>query len=327
MSKVTMGTDLRVLTKSGFKNYNELSPGDYVLSCDLSGYSVWDQVLSVGTALESHQSFVLKSRNVNGTYPVNHRVVCKGTHGGRVIIPVSEFIFKYHRIFSVAASGISEDYPIQDDMIRLYAWSLTDATLRDNGNYYFYQRASNSHKITDCLTSLGFEFTTSVRTRDITHIAGTKLKKSPEPEVTIRMRVDNARNLPWAGHSSFTETMFDWSERQVDLFVETYMDADGSQHPTGKKFTGVLYSVDPDLVDVLQILLTANGFRSSRYLPKGRTNDHRLNICKRTDYASGGASGNVTQSTATVPMWTLELKNDRVFVECGGTIHLTEFNL
>lgn len=327
MSKVTIGTDLRLLTKTGYKDHNEISPGDTVLSCDSNGVVDWITVLSAEAEYNPTPSFLLSSRNVKGTYPENHRLVFKNTHGGRISTPMSNFIFKYHRIFTVSAKGRQDDFPISDDMVRLYAWCLTDSHLRSNGNYYFTQRESNYHKITDCLDSLGLLYTTSVRTRDITHIDGTKLRKPPEPEVTIRMKVNDARSLPWAGHNSLIDDVFSWSERQVDLFIETYMDADGSQHPTGNKLTGALYSIDPDLVDILQILITANGFRSSRYLPEGRRNDHRLNVCKRTEYASGSASSSVTLSPEPSSMWTFEVMGDRVFVECGGTIHLTEFNL
>lgn len=313
---------MRAVTKQGFKTYEQLTLNDEVMSVDDDGNTIWQPVQEIIIKDYVGPLHSLSAKGVLGEFTPGHRIVYRRYHDSKWREDKAKN-FKPTASKNIVTSGLNNktDYPMSDDLIKLYAWCLTDAYLWDNGNWHFYQSSDKAYRIRDILDSLSLNYGETTRTRtDITEIAGKTFKNPPKPETTVRMRVAEARELPWDTNKCLADFVWKLSTRQVDILLSEMIFTDGSKAVHANFNTGVLYCVTPQIEDDLQILLCMNGYRTSKYEP--RPDDRRLNLCKRstttltkdTYYTTKDYDGKV---------WCVSVPNGRFFIELNGSIHLT----
>lgn len=312
---------MRAVTQAGFKHYSELQIGEKVMSVDDDGNTIWLPIKNLIVKDYDGPLYILKAHGISGEFTPGHRIVYRKYKSGKWAESTAE-TFKQNTNTSIITAGSASevDYAISDDLIKLYAWCITDAHHRDDGNWYFYQASERVSRITDILDALGYEYGISTRHRDITEIAGRRLKTKPKSETTVRMRVTDARTLPWDNNKELAPFVSQLSKRQFDLLVSEILFTDGSVSNTGCLNTGVIYSMTPTLKDAFQIQLAAHGYRTSRYEP--RPGDDRLNICNRTASTLTN-KGSLEVKPYAGKVWCVTVDNGRFFMEHNGSIHLT----
>lgn len=311
----------RAVTPTGFTQYTDLKPGDKVLSVSDDGNQSWQTIQEVIIKDYSGPLTYVSSRGLDMALTPGHRVVYQSerSNSWREILAKDLASAPSPKRITRAATNPNPDAPLSDDMIRLYAWCITDGHHRENGGWHFYQRESTSYRIKDILTNLNIKFTTSTRIRNTTHIQGKELKNTPQPEVTIRIPVAEGRKLQW-DKKTLWGSVWSWSERQVNLFVEELVFCDGSWAKNYPGTSGVIYCTPPERIDSIRLLLTLNGWRTSLYNP--RPGDFRLNISKHTtSYISRTTS--ITQEEYQGKVWCVTVPNGRFFAERNGKIFLT----
>lgn len=309
----------RAVTPTGFTLYTDLKSGDKVLSVSDDGSQSWQTIQEVIIKDYSGPLVYVSSRGLDMALTPGHRVVYQNQHNDTWREVLAKDLTPSLKKITRAATNPNPDAPLSDDMIRLYAWCITDGHHRANGGWHLYQRESTAYRIKDILTNLNIKFTTSTRIRNTTHIQGKELRSTPQPEVTIRIPVVEGRKLPW-DKKTLWESVWSWSERQVDLFVEELVFCDGSWAKNYPNSSGVIYCTPPERIDSIRLLLTLNGWRTSLYNP--RPGDFRLNISKHTtSYMSQTTS--ITQEEYQGKVWCVTVPNGRFFAERNGKIFLT----
>ena len=309
----------RAITPQGFADYSSLRKGDLVLSVDDDGNRVWQPIQDIIIKDYVGDMVSVKSRGMDMLLTPNHRVVYQSHRGKWKEVLAQDLNGKGIKNIHRAVSNPLPDADISDDMIRLYAWCITDGHHRQNGGWHLYQRESSAPQIRGILDRLGIPYGESTRVRDITHIMGKELKSKPQPEVTFRISAEEGRKLHWNKKEIWDE-VWNWSERQVDIFLTEVVFCDGSWGGASEGMAGVIYCTPPERRESLRLLATLNGWRTSEYTP--REGDYRLNISKHSVSAIH-KNTQISRETYSGKVWCVTVPNGRFFAERGGKTFLT----
>lgn len=309
----------RCVTRRGFVQVGSLMPDDEVLSVDDEGISIW---LPINKIIRRHHSGVMhhiKSRGLDMLVTPGHRVVGRTLSGGWTERLGSEVASSPS--FKVIRAGHNPrtDAPISDSRIKLYAWCLTDSHKSERGYWRFYQKQSGSGRILSLLDELKIPYSVSTRSRKIEEICGKRLKKAPEPDVTVRIPAEESRKLDW-DIDRLDDLVWTLSERQVQVFLDELIFCDGSWQPSHNSCA--LYGNGKDeWWDDLRILLAQNGYRTS--ISEPRVADIRMNISKMDMLHVRHPKDVVSEVDYDGDVWCLQVDNGRFFIERNGKIQLT----
>lgn len=170
-----------------------------------------------------------------------------------------------------------------DDQIRLAAWVLTDGHINsDTSSVYVYQSKERGiEEIRGILTRLGVEWDEKVRPGRFDGV----IIKSALPQHVFRVG-----RTPWlaelvGGHEkSIPDWVHECTDRQFEVFLESYVDGDGSRRPPREKsWARVIYGTHR-MLSQLQAACVTHGFRASlSWQPRGDGDDgyYRLNVTRR----------------------------------------------
>lgn len=321
--------DTKALTRDGFKSYNELRIGDKVLSCYDDGSTKWEPIRRVVSYHYNGPMISYVGRGFDGMVTPEHRIVLRKTlKNGEASNNWKEYVggdllspFKKGYI-QTSTDNKQSEFDINDDMIRLLAWCLTDGSYR-NDVWVIYQRESNAHKIRNILVGLNLSFKESIRSRDPISIADKTIKRKPENEVSFYIHKKASTTLPFEG-KSLPKWVNNLSARQFEIFWDTMVDGDGSyrsaQLPEDETNSGVLYCNLSSLRDELRVALAINGYSSS--VSVFNNSDFRLNFTRRS-YRMLNKKIQISSVDYDGIVWCVSVDSGRFFVERNGKIHLT----
>jgi hypothetical protein len=212
----------------------------------------------------------------------------------------------------------SNGCPLPDDWIRIAAWLYTDSSIgRDHHDVNFYQRKSKYKLITDILDNIGAEYRVHERDRGITHICGKKLLKPPEPEITISTLPAWSRrmyDLVGGDKNVIADWLWDLDDRQFEIFLRSFIDADGSVHPRSPTSL-MIYCSREKMAGQIQALCLIHGYRAtiSEY---GKNKYLRINIIKME--AASVVTHDVKQVHYTGKIWCVTVPSGNFLVRRGG---------
>lgn len=252
----------------------------------------------------------------------NHRLVYRSTGARSFKLDEIQNITLGDIVVPVSGRGLTQDLGLTDDEIRLGAWLCTDARVVGSQRI-IYQRQSNSAKIEDLLDRLNVFYTKRVRSNDrTTHICGRRLLSVPEPSVEFyilsasadlvdKLVKENQQLPPW---------VFGLSKRQFDIFLDIFVEADGSRHVSAPDTSWMAYGKERILTE-LQLACFFNGYRTS--LVEYRPCQFRLNIAERASHRIC----NFQERKVLVPysgwVWCVTTPLDTVVVRRNGKIAIT----
>ena len=222
-------------------------------------------------------------------------------------------------------SGInskSDLIDISDDMIKLIAWIITDgSTSIKDKTIKLYQRTEKIHLIRDILDRLGITYTFNTRIRDIKSICGVELKNPSKEQCIITINKKNSEIIYKYIDDKYTipEWVYDLSERQVDIFINSMVDGDGSRKKDSKSGL-MLYGVKT-ILDQVQHLLTLNGYRTSIYTY--RNSQYKLNITKNNTISLDRIVNHVNKVDYIGIIWDFTVPNDTLVVRRNGKVSIT----
>jgi len=324
-----LSSDTEVLTKRGWLSHSEVNSSDKVFSFNCgTELGEWVKIDKIHKFDYVGELFRLKSCRLDFLFTPNHRLIFKSSKSKNwKFKEISEFKNTCTRAtLPISVKNTNKEYPISDAEIKIMAWLLTDGWISNKDFCYFSQSGEKHKLITNILKELGWEYTIRKRQRNITHICGRKLKNKPKPEYQISLTkqssklllklVNNKKEIP-----DYTEKL---SERQVDLFVESYIDGDGSRKKDCLS-SMMIYSSNKNQVDVLQGLLVQNGYscHSDEYC----VGAYRLNITKRTTTQLASRGKLFDKHITLVPydgiVWCLSVPNGNFMIRRMGKICFT----
>ncbi len=264
-------SETELLTRSGWKKYNEIEIGDIAATYNLeTGAAEWQPLEDVYVDLWEGYIFVGKTSTMDFKVTPGHRMVVESLKTGKRhfeemkdLKPVASGSFA-GRGFPKTAQGSQNDLQsVSDDMLRVLAWIWTDGSIVNtisNSYYRIYQsKEEGIEEIRKILKNENITYKEVSRHRPPPVIKGVQCLTAKR-EFCFQISPDHSQDLlkllPTKGQ--LPDWMFNLSQRQVELFLETVFQADGSLEKSG---FGQIYK-DKTSLESLQALLMMNGISS-----------------------------------------------------------------
>jgi hypothetical protein len=221
-------------------------------------------------------------------------------------------------IFKSAGTFNHPEYDIEDNMIKLIAWLITDGGIKRIGNYksiLFYQRKEKVHLITEILDSLNITYRYKERIRNITNICGKELKNKIKIQCELSIKSEESKKLfKWIDDKY---TLPDWvyklSDRQFKIFLSSMVDGDGSRHKSCPESSWMLYGVYK-VVEQLQIATFLHNIRTT--ISTYREKDKRLNISLNSNSIHIDGFGKcVSEGIYSGKLWNVTTPNKTIVIK------------
>lgn len=315
--------DTEILTKDGWMKHTDITPetilGTYNKNRDLIE---WEKPLEIQRYNHDGLLNNIKNRHTDLLITDKHRL--HFSYSGSTHWYTDSFenmtVGNNRVTFKCSSSENNPEYPISDDEIKISAWVITDGCMRPD-RVNFYQRESKHKLITNILDNLGWKYSVGKRQRNVTEICGVKINK-PQPSMVIgllgkdkdklRRIVPNKKELPtW---------VYELSDRQFEVFLQSFIDGDGSRHKSSPETSLMVYG-EKTILEQLQTACFTHGYRTSFYTYRGK--DYKLNVTKNKTTCFDGFKDYVSKVHYQGIVWDVTTPNDTVIVKRNGRITIT----
>jgi hypothetical protein len=282
--------DTEVLTNAGWKNYKMLVEADMVATINRHTKEVEYQPYTNLVEYDyDGEMYNFKNRFTDVLVSPNHRMLHRVSWQDDYSYSTAETLSKhsvYH--FRISGRNAREDFPIDDNWLRLFAWLNTDGGIRSPISYTIYQsKRTGCDKIESVLSSLGIGYKKAVKEKAIKEIGGRILRNIPLPFTTYSLNTKHTSREHLAFISAHItdkykvpQVLFQCSERQVDIYVSSFVDGDGTRKADNSTWA-MVYGKE-NLLSDLQHLLVENSYSAHMnfyrdqqcrlYLVKGHVN-------------------------------------------------------
>lgn len=313
-----------ILSQKGWINYTQITKDTNLVTFDKDR-----DCLEIEKPIEIQQYnydgelYAIKNRHTDLLITPNHRLYFKYNQFSKwKTKEIKKMTIGQNRVYMRTSSTFNEkEFLITDDEIRICAWLFTDGYM---GKYAvtFYQRISKVYMIEEILNRLGWRYTRHERKReDITHIDG---KKLIQHEVEVNLNLLQPYRSLIEKLVKDKHILSDWvyklSDRQFDIFLNSFIDGDGSRHKSAPLTSLMVYG-RKKIIEELQRACFIHGYRTS--ISEYRKGDYRLNINKSKITSFDRFKDNVSNEYYKGIVWDVTTPNDTVIVRRNGKISIT----
>jgi hypothetical protein len=278
-----------VLTRDGWKPVADVCLSDVVAMLHpITQEVIWANPLRTHKYGYKGEMVRIKAASMDQFVTPNHRVACLTQRDKNLYYGYARDLGAASRIVPTGGSSFGSGAPLSDQEIELAAWLLTDGTIRPDLLMIYQSKPAMVKRIRALLDFLGIPYTETTRLRSTESICGVELKKLSLPghEFYLHRTYDSSRlglvdkvSLP-----AWTELL---DARQVDIFLNTLIDGDGSRHKASPS-SMMLYGTEEFLTNI-QEFLTTRGYRAGLSFRKRNKEQEQsgyfvLNIVKRTSF-------------------------------------------
>lgn len=225
-------------------------------------------------------------------------------------------------IVNAASEGKDKDVALDDNIISLLAWVLTDGHIDKRTGYVsIYQSPKKMAIVEKIVNNLNFKYSVSYRDRDITEICGRKLVKRPQPQGCLKLNKKESQFVvKFLGlNKELPEIINEFSDRQFRIFLDSLIDGDGSRKINSNN-SCVLYG-KKDFINKIQIHLIKRGIRSHIYTY--RDSQYRLNISFTNISCLKSIDKEFTKEYYEGKVWDLTVKFKNFMIRRNGKCHFT----
>lgn len=285
-------TDVRALTPDGYKKYDELKVGDKVGTIDTKTGDFEFQPINKIHVFEDEETIV-QMRNqafcleCTKDHDVLHKSRNTGSYDkikGKDLL--SNVGTEYHIPISVPSNN--KEYDIQDDVLSLLGWIMTDGGYVEKcQSVLLYQsKDKGCEKIRGILGRLGVEYREIVRDRKKETVILGRCVMTKKKDITFYINscdltkmvheiLPNSKDIPsW---------MYNLSDRQVKVLLDSIVDGDGTCRIGGMKKDGYARKSRQDAVwggkeflEKLSGLLVSHNIPCSVNLHKRKTKKYTV---------------------------------------------------
>lgn len=278
-----------VLTDNGWVLFKDLKESDNVASYNNLNLIEYDKPLNYYEYDYNGIMHHYKNLAIDAMVTPNHKMLTKVTPKHKFKLIESKEINWKSCILPVAAGNNNQELSVSDEEIKITAWILTDGTIAQQKKkglvakkpkIRIYQTNPKAQTVFNLLDALGWDYYTYEVVQKQTHIQGKKLVKKPKNIYHITLKPnsrDKALRL-LTTKKQIPKWVYNLSHRQFDLFINTFIDGDGSR-PKG--LTNFELSGTHNVMDELQILLIQNGYKAK--VKKITDNTSRLYGCIKSE--------------------------------------------
>jgi len=241
--------DTEILTEDGWKTYKELTIGENVASFNIRNNLIeFQNLLYTHTYKVKNEEMIhIKNRSLDQLLTWNHKMLFKRTiksykgierNPEEWQICLAKDFTKHHSILPVSGQiKDKKDYNIDDDLIRIYAWIISDGTAYQKKknhsiSYSIYQSNNKNYKycleIDKSFKNLNWDIKSHIRKRIINNDLIHNLK-TEEKHWYIPTKYSNLIKLE-KNHKIIPLWMLqNLSKRQLLILLDTLMKGDGDK--------------------------------------------------------------------------------------------------
>jgi len=232
-----ISADTEILTSDGWKNYKEIEKGIVIKTFNIKTQAIENQkVNNVFKKEYQGPMYCLKNRIQEQLISPGHRVVRKKFQitNKYVLEPIEEIIkLKSPFIVPIAGRNANKKAIISDEQIRLMAWVIAEGSVEHPGdNYHSCWRVS----IYQSKIKNKENYQEIKKLLDHFKLAYTEFETASLGDDVVRLRLNaqSSRTIhQWFGIKEnihfIPEILFNLDKVQSQLFIKTYLKADGTQ--------------------------------------------------------------------------------------------------
>ena len=255
-----LSEDTEILTSEGWKGYEDIKVGEEIKTFNLKTGKIENKnVLKMFKRDYKGEMYNLKNRIQDQLISPEHRIVRKNFNSDSFVLEKIEDTVKLKSPFIVPVAGENgnKDAKITDEQIKLMAWIIAEGTVERPGDNYrschrvsIYQSKNKNKENYDEIVSLLDHFKLKYSTYSSVGLGSAveRLRIDTKSSKTIHdwfKTRDNIHFIP--------ECLVNMSQRQSQLFLETYLRADGIEDCK-------IATTDPELLNGLQIIAVNAGY-------------------------------------------------------------------
>ncbi len=258
-----MSEDTEILTHQGWKTYEEIEKGDIIKTFNIKKGIIEDKrVKNVFKKKYTGVMYNLQNRIQNQLISPNHRVVRKKFQSNEYVLESVEDVMKLKSPFIVPIVGknIKKDINISDEKIKLTAWIIGEGCMEKPGKNYrscyrisiYQSKIKNPKNYKEIKRLLShFKLKYSEYTQRGLGNPVQRIRLNAESSKKIHQWFDGKENM-----GSIPEIFLNMSQRQSDLFINTYMKAEGFENCK-------IATSNIEILNSLQMITTNAGYGST----------------------------------------------------------------
>ena len=319
-----------LLTKEGWKCRQDISDEDVCLTMNKeSGLLEWNKVNKKFVFDFNGEMVKVNGANVDLLVDGEHGLVIKPNKESKeyVYIKAQELSSRCVSMFKVSGKLAKEipEYDIDDNMLKLLAWVISEGSIRYIGNTPYVDIVQSKEvgigRIKDLLDSIN----------GLTYLLKEK-EKSPISKLQpyrFRIHADGSRIITKLLPRKDIVPGWFWllSDRQAEVFIDEYIKGDGTVYTGKYKNQRMIYSTNVNWVDAFQARLFTLGYKTNVYWKTGSLKTNKLcaqiNISKK-EFIEVRSDVSVSQEKYKGKMWCVSVDNGTLVVRRNGLITVTQ---
>ena len=312
-----------ILTNNGWLHYSKINKDTELVTFDKEKDCLEiEKPIAIQVYDYDGEMYEIKNRSTNLLITPNHRLYFKYNQTSKwQTKEINQMTIGDNRVYFRTSGTFNQvEYPITDDELRISAWLFTDGFM---SRYVvsFYQRKSKVYMIEEILNRLGWKFNRHERYREIQSIQG---KDILSHEIEVKLSLLQPYRAILQSIVKDKHTLSDWvyklSDRQFDVFLNSFIDGDGSRHKSAPLTSLMVYG-RKKIIEELQRACFIHGYRTS--ISEYRPEDFRLNINKSNICTFDRFKEGVKKLKYRGIIWDVTTPNDTVIVRRKGKISIT----
>ena len=267
--------DTECLTNKGWKKYDQINiKKDKIATFNIKTRKI-EYLKPIGVKAYEYNGELIRIWNRTQDHLVtpNHRVVRKLFNSQNFVLEEAEKLIKLKTGILIPNSGITKSKKeIDDALVELIAWLVSEGTFSEDRKrvsiYQSEKNVQNIRRIGACLKKLGFGWDETKRIHGFSKHNIIRFRLNQESSRKIRKFIQSKKIPPFIKNLS---------EKQIRLFIETYIRGDGHVEKKGRKR---IYSKDRDIVDSIQELCSLIGYGTSTNIRKNKI--YQINLIRNS---------------------------------------------
>lgn len=302
-----------VLTLDGWKSRVEIGNNDRAATLNLkTGKVEYQRIQNIVDVLWSGETVNLDARNVDGRFTPEHVFIYSSKRKGQLFSKglASDFKLRTNRRIPLCGQSSCKEYPISDNLLRLYIWMVADGSLENTTLVRFHLRKQRKiNYLSSLLRKMKIRFSENVQSSGTTKI-----------NFTMPVELNKFSIKPLDGF------VMKLSDRQAEIVMDEYERTDGSR--LSKKSVQISTSKDSE-ANLLQAFFVTHGYtcnliRRIREIGAKRYITYVLSTNEKKLWQTTKSWKNVrVENVVDEKFWCLKVKNKTLFIRRNGKVHVT----
>lgn len=317
-----------LLTKSGWKKHNEFVVGEEVATLNIAaGLMQWNKINDIYKYTDFNKMVSIKTKTCDLVISHDHTIINRDRKSG-------EFSKKYAKDLigkesNLPANAINNnlEYPIEDDLLKLLCWTITEGTRFSKKNSAVRITQSDKPKIDhyyilDIINRLSKRYDTKINVR-LKYKKGFdgKINRNYDAyEIYINKCQLNETIKKLIPSKKIPEFFSQLSKRQFDIVLNELILGDGTIDKRSGCNGFSYFQKDENEIDKLQALCSINGYRTVKSKQQ-KWGGYPLSITPHQTHRIRKEA--VKEINYKGVAWCVSVNNETLFVRRNGRVSIT----